>query len=110
MGLLIGGVSGYLIGHAGPSTSSFRADFLVKVTSLVLSNNDLATDSLKTRNNFSWEQSDIEQLQFLTGTDVVPEEMVDAMERLPLINLDNGELKYSGMITLYNKEVKATLL
>ena len=112
VGLLIGGVSGYLIGHASPSTSSPR-----KQTSWSgnqsgsFSNIDLEQlTSEDAEANFSWEQSDIEQLQFLTGTDdgETPEEMVDAYGKASSVQFDNGELKLFWDDNSYNKEVKAT--
>ena len=112
VGLLIGGVSGYLIGHASPSTSSSR-----KQTSWSgnqsgsFSNIDLEQlTSEDAEANFSWEQSDIEQLQFLTGTDdgETPEEMVDAYGKASSVQFDNGELKLFWDDNSYNKEVKAT--
>ena len=112
VGLLIGGVSGYLIGHASPSTSSSR-----KHTSWSgnqsgsFSNIDLEQlTSEDAEANFSWEQSDIEQLQFLTGKDSgeTPEEMVDAYGKASSVQFDSGELKLFWDDNSYNKEVKAT--
>ncbi len=112
VGLLIGGVSGYLIGHASPSTSSSR-----KQTSWSgnqsgsFSNIDLEQlTSEDAEANFSWEQSDIEQLQFLTRTDdgETPEEMVDAYGKASSVQFDNGELTLFWDDNSYNKEVKAT--
>ena len=112
VGLLIGGVSGYLIGHASPSTSSSR-----KQTSWSgnqsgsFSNIDLEQlTSEDAEANFSWEQSDIEQLQFLTGKDdgETPEEMVDAYGKASSVQFDSGELKLFWDDSSYNKEVKAT--
>ena len=112
VGLLIGGVSGYLIGHASPSTSSSR-----KQTSWSgnqsgsFSNIDLEQlTSEDAEANFSWEQSDIEQLQFLTGKDdgETPEEMVDAYGKASSVQFDSGELKLFWDDNSYNKEVKAT--
>ena len=112
VGLLIGGVSGYLIGHASPSTSSPR-----KQTSWSgnqsgsFSNIDLEQlTSEDAEANFSWEQSDIEQLQFLTGKDdgETPEEMVDAYGKASSVQFDSGELKLFWDDNSYNKEVKAT--
>ncbi|MFS9226321.1 hypothetical protein QM475_09540 [Streptococcus parasanguinis] len=112
VGLLIGGVSGYLIGHASPSTSSSR-----KQTSWSgnqsgsFSNIDLEQLTVEdAEEDFSWEQSDIEQLQFLTGTDdgESPEEMVDAYGKASSVQFDGGELKLFWDDNSYNKEVKAT--
>ena len=60
--------------------------------------------------NFSWEQSDIEQLQFLTGKDSgeTPEAMVDAYGKASSVQFDSGELKLFWDDNSYNKEVKAT--
>ena len=112
VGLLIGGVSGYLIGHASTSTSPSR-----KHTSLSGnqsgSSSNIDLDQLTAEDaeaNFSWEQSDIEQLQFLTGMDdgETPEEMVDAYGKASSVQFDNGELKLFWDDNSYNKEVKAT--
>lgn len=112
VGLLIGGVSGYLIGHASPSTSPSR-----KHTSLSGnqsgSSSNIDLDQLTAEDaeaDFSWEQSDIEQLQFLTGKDdgETPEEMVDAYGKASSVQFDSGELKLFWDDNSYNKEVKAT--
>ena len=112
VGLLIGGVSGYLIGHASPSTSSSRKQTSCSGNqSGSFSNIDLEQlTSEDAEANFSWEQSDIEQLQFLTGTDdgETPEEMVDAYGKASSVQFDSGELKLFWDDNSYNKEVKAT--
>ena len=112
VGLLIGGVSGYLIGHASPSTSSSRKQTSWSGNQSGSSSNiDLEQlTSEDAEANFSWEQSDIEQLQFLTGTDdgETPEEMVDAYGKASSVQFDNGELKLFWDDNSYNKEVKAT--
>ena len=112
VGLLIGGVSGYLIGHASPSTSPSRkqASWSGNQSS---SSYNIDLDQLTAEDaeaDFSWEQSDIEQLQFLTGTDdgETPEEMVDAYGKASSIQFDSGELKLFWDDDSYNKEVKAT--
>lgn len=112
VGLLIGGVSGYLIGHASPSTSPSR-----KQTSWSGNQSDSSSNidleqltAEDAEANFSWEQSDIEQLQFLTGTDdgETPEEMVDSYGKASSVQFDNGELTLFWDDNSYNKEVKAT--
>ena len=112
VGLLIGGVSGYLIGHASPSTSSPR-----KQTSWSgnqsgsFSNIDLEQlTSEDAEADFSWEQSDIEQLQFLTRKDAgeTPEEMIEAYGKASSVQFESGELKLFWDDNSYNKEVKAT--
>lgn len=112
VGLLIGGVSGYLIGHASPSTSSSRKQTSWSGNQSSSSYNiDLEQlTSEDAEANFSWEQSDIEQLQFLTGTDdgETPEEMVDAYGKASSVQFDSGELKLFWDDNSYNKEVKAT--
>ena len=112
VGLLIGGVSGYLIGHASPSTSPSRkqASWSGNQSS---SSYNIDLDQLTAEDaeaDFSWEQSDIEQLQFLTGTDdgETPEEMVDAYGKASSVQFDSGELKLFWDDSSYNKEVKAT--
>ena len=112
VGLLIGGVSGYLIGHASPSTSSSRKQTSWSGNQSGSSSN-IDLDQLTAEDaeaNFSWEQSDIEQLQFLTGTDdgETPEEMVDAYGKASSVQFDSGELKLFWDDSSYNKEVKAT--
>ena len=112
VGLLIGGVSGYLIGHASPSTSSSRKQTSWSGNQSGSSSNidleQLTAEDAEA--NFSWEQSDIEQLQFLTGTDdgETPEEMVDAYGKASSVQFDSGELKLFWDDNSYNKEAKAT--
>lgn len=112
VGLLIGGVSGYLIGHASPSTSSSRKQTSWSGNQSGSSSNidleQLTAEDAEA--NFSWEQSDIEQLQFLTGTDdgETPEEMVDAYGKASSVQFDSGELKLFWDDSSYSKEVKAT--
>lgn len=112
VGLLIGGVSGYLIGHARPSTSSSRKQASWSgYHSASSSNIDLEQlTSEDAEADFSWKQSDIEQLQFLTEKDggETPEEMVDAYGKASSIQFDSGELKLFWDDDSYNKEVKAT--
>ena len=112
VGLLIGGVSGYLIGHASPSTSPSRKHTSWSGNQSGSSSN-IDLDQLTAEDaeaDFSWEQSDIEQLQFLTGTDdgETPEEMVDAYGKASSVQFDSGELKLFWDDNSYNKEVKAT--
>ena len=112
VGLLIGGVSGYLIGHASPSTSPSRKHTSWSGNQSGSSSN-IDLDQLTAEDaeaDFSWEQSDIEQLQFLTGMDdgETPEEMVDAYGKASSVQFDNGELKLFWDDNSYNKEVKAT--
>ena len=112
VGLLIGGVSGYLIGHASPSTSPSRKHTSWSGNQSGSSSN-IDLDQLTAENaeaDFSWEQSDIEQLQFLTGKDdgESPEEMVDAYGKASSVQFDSGELKLFWDDNSYNKEVKAT--
>lgn len=112
VGLLIGGVSGYLIGHARPSSSlSGKQASWSGYHSGSSSNIDL--DQLTADDaeaDFSWKQSDIERLQFLTGKDdgETPEEMVDAYGKASSVQFDSGELKLFWDDNSYNKEVKAT--
>lgn len=112
VGLLIGGVSGYLIGHASPSTLPSRKHTSWSGNQYASSSN-IDLDQLTTEDeeaDFSWEQSDIEQLQFLTGKDdgETPEEMVDAYGKASSVQFDSGELKLFWDDNSYNKEVKAT--
>ena len=112
VGLLIGGVSGYLIGHARPSTSSSRKQAPWSGYHSGSSSNidleQLTSDDAEA--DFSWKQFDIEQLQFLTEKDggETPEEMVDAYGKASSIQFDSGELKLFWDDDSYNKEVKAT--
>ena len=111
VGLLIGGVSGYLIGHARPSTSSSRKQAPWSgYHSGSSSNIDLEQlTSEDAESNFSWEQSDVEKLQFLTGEDdgMSPEEMVEAYGKANAVQFDDGELKLNWDNSSYNKEVRA---
>ena len=112
VGLLIGGVSGYLIGHASPSTSSSRKQTSWSGNQSGSSSNidleQLTAEDAEA--NFSWEQSDIEQLQFLTGSDAgeTPEEMIEAYGKASSVQFDSGELKLFWDDSSYSKEVKAT--
>ena len=112
VGLLIGGVSGYLIGHASPSTSSSRKQTSWSGNQSGSSSNiDLEQlTSEDAEADFSWKQSDIEQLQFLTEKDggETPEGTVDAYGKASSVQFDNGELKLFWDDNSYNKEVKAT--
>lgn len=112
VGILIGGVSGYLIGHASPSTSPSRKHTSWSGNQYGSSYNiDLAQLTTEdAESDFSWEQSDIEQLQFLTEKDdgETPEEMVDAYGKASSVQFDSGELKLFWDDNSYNKEVKAT--
>ena len=112
VGLLIGGVSGYLIGHASPSTSPSRKHTSWSGNQSGSSSN-IDLDQLTAEDaeaDFIWKQSDIEQLQFLTGSDAgeTPEEMVDAYGKASSVQFDSGELKLFWDDNSYNKEVKAT--
>lgn len=112
VGLLIGGVSGYLIGHASPSTSLSRKHTSWSGNQSGSSSN-IDLDQLTAEDaeaDFSWEQSDIEQLQFLTEKDdgETPEEMVDAYGKASSVQFESGELKLFWDDNSYNKEVKAT--
>lgn len=112
VGLLIGGVSGYLIGHASPSTSPSKKHTSWSGNQSGSSSN-IDLDQLTAEDaeaDFSWEQSDIEQLQFLTGKDdgETPEGMVDAYGKASSVQFDSGELKLFWDDNSYNKEVKAT--
>lgn len=111
VGLLIGGVSGYLIGHASLSTSPSRKHTSWSGNQSGSSSN-IDLDQLTAEDaeaDFSWEQSDIEQLQFLTEKDdgETPEEMVDAYGKASSVQFDSGELKLFWDDNSYNKEVKA---
>ena len=112
VGLLIGGVSGYLIGHASPSTSSSRKQTSWSGNQSGSSSN-IDLDQLTAEDaevDFSWKQSDIEQLQFLTGSDAgeTPEEMIEAYGKASSVQFESGELKLFWDDNSYNKEVKAT--
>ena len=114
VGLLIGGVSGYLIGHASPSTSSSRKQTSWSGNQSGSSSN-IDLDQLTAEDaevDFSWKQSDIEQLQFLTGSDAgeTPEEMIEAYGKASSVQFESGELKLFGMITLIIKRSKRLTL
>lgn len=98
-GLLIGGVSGYLIGHAKPSSeqpSSHRqASFDreedpsdgVDLSQLITGDNSKA--------KFEWEPEDLGNLQFLTDSDQgeTPEDTVKTFGKADYIKFENGELE-----------------
>ena len=113
VGLLIGGVSGYLIGHASPSTSPSKKHASTWSSDHSGSSSNIDLEQLTSENaedDFSWKQSDIERLQFLTGSDdgETPEEMVEAYGKASSVQFENGELKLFWDDNSYNKEVKAT--
>ena len=113
VGLLIGGVSGYLIGHASPSTSPSKKHASIWSSDHSDSTSTIDLDQLTAEDaeaDFSWKQSDIEQLQFLTGSDAgeTPEEMIEAYGKASSVQFESGELKLFWDDNSYNKEVKAT--
>lgn len=113
VGLLIGGVSGYLIGHASPSTSPSKKHASTWSSDHSDSTSTIDLDQLTAEDaeaDFSWKQSDIEQLQFLTGSDAgeTPEEMIEAYGKASSVQFESGELKLFWDDNSYNKEVKAT--
>ena len=113
VGLLIGGVSGYLIGHASPSTSPSKKHASTWSSDQSDSTSTIDLDQLTAEDaeaDFSWKQSDIEQLQFLTGSDAgeTPEEMIEAYGKASSVQFESGELKLFWDDNSYNKEVKAT--
>ena len=114
VGLLIGGVSGYLIGHASPSTSPSKKHASTWSSDQSDSTSTIDLDQLTAEDaeaDFSWKQSDIEQLQFLTGSDAgeTPEEMIEAYGKASSVQFESGELKF-GMITLIIKRSKRPTL
>ena len=113
VGLLIGGVSGYLIGHASPSTSPSKKHASTWSSDHSGSSSNIDLEQLTAEDSevdFSWKQSDIEQLQFLTGSDAgeTPEEMIEAYGKASSVQFESGELKLFWDDNSYNKEVKAT--
>lgn len=112
VGLLIGGVSGYLIGQAAPSSSQARKQDSSLSADKSASPYTIDLEQLTAEDaesNFSWEQSDIEKLQFLTGEEdgMSPEEMVEAYGKANAVQFNDGELKLSWDNSSYNKEVRA---
>lgn len=99
VGLLIGGVSGYLIGHAKPSStqpsSHQEASFDreedpsdgVDLSQLITGDNSKA--------KFEWEPEDLGNLQFLTDSDQgeTPEDTVKTFGKADYIKFENGELE-----------------
>ena len=112
VGLLIGGISGYLIGQAAPSSSQARKQDTSLSADKSGSPYTIDLEQLTSEDaesNFSWEQSDVEKLQFLTGEDdgMSPEEMVEAYGKANAVQFDDGELKLNWGNSSYNKEVRA---
>ena len=112
VGLLIGGISGYLIGQAAPSSSQARKQDTSLSADKSGSPYTIDLEQLTSEDaesNFSWEQSDVEKLQFLTGEDdgMSPEEMVEAYGKANAVQFDDGELKLNWDNSSYNKEVRA---
>ena len=113
VGLLIGGISGYLIGQAAPSSSQARKQDTSLSADKSASLNTIDLEQLTAEDaeaDFSWKQSDIEQLQFLTGSDAgeTPEEMIEAYGKASSVQFESGELKLFWDDNSYNKEVRAT--
>ncbi len=96
-----------MIGHASPSTSPSRKHTSWSGNQSGSSSNidleQLTAEDAEA--NFSWEQSDIEQLQFLTGKDdgETPEEMVEAYGKASSVQFESGELKLFWDDNSYNK-------
>ena len=112
VGLLIGGISGYFIGQAAPSSSQARKQDTSLSADKSGSPYTIDLEQLTSEDaesNFSWEQSDVEKLQFLTGEDdgMSPEEMVEAYGKANAVQFDDGELKLNWDNSSYNKEVRA---
>lgn len=113
VGLLIGAISGYLIGQATPSSSEARNQDSSLSAGKSASPYTIDLEQLTAEDaesNFSWEQSDVEKLQFLTGEEdgMSPEEMVGAYGKANAVQFDDGELKLNWDNSSYNKEVRAT--
>ena len=116
VGLLIGGVSGYLIGHAKPSStqpsSHQEASFDreedpsdgVDLSQLITGDNSKA--------KFEWEPEDLGNLQFLTDSDQgeTPEDTVKTFGKANYIQFENGELELRWGDDLYTDKtaVQAT--
>lgn len=112
VGLLIGAISGYLIGQATPSSSEARNQDSSLSAGKSASPYTIDLEQLTAEDaesNFSWEQSDVEKLQFLTGEEdgMSPEEMVGAYGKANAVQFDDGELKLNWDNSSYNKEVRA---
>lgn len=112
VGLLIGAISGYLIGHAAPSSSQARKQDSSLSAGKSASPYTIDLEQLTAEDaeyNFSWEQSDVEKLQFLTGEEdgMSPEEMVEVYGKADAVQFDDGELKLNWDNSSYNKEVRA---
>ena len=112
VGLLIGAISGYLIGHAAPSSSEARKQDSSLSADKSASSYTIDVEQLTAEDaesNFSWEQSDVEKLQFLTGGEdgMSPEEMVEVYGKANAVQFDDGELKLNWDNSSYNKEVRA---
>lgn len=112
VGLLIGAISGYLIGQATPSSSQVRKQDSTLSADKSASPYTIDLEQLTAEDaesNFSWEQSDVEKLQFLTGEEdgMSPEEMVEVYGKANAVQFDDGELKLNWDNSSYNKEVRA---
>lgn len=113
VGLLIGGVSGYLIGHAKPSStqpsSHQEASFDreedpsdgVDLSQLITGDNSKA--------KFEWEPEDLGNLQFLTDSDQgeTPEDTVKTFGKANYIQFENGELELRWGDDLYTDKTAA---
>ena len=98
-GLLIGGVSGYLIGHAKPSSEQPSSHRQASFDREEDSSDGVDLSQLVTEDNskakFEWEPEDLENLQFLTDSDQgeTPEDTVKAYGKANYIQFENGELE-----------------
>ena len=115
-GLLIGGVSGYLIGHAKPSSEQPSSHRQASLATEDDASNGVDLSQLVTEDNskakFELQQEDLGNLQFSTDSDQgeTPEDTVKSYGKANYIQFENGELELRWGDDLYtdNTAAKAT--
>ena len=113
VGLLIGGVSGYLIGHAKPSSTQPSSHRQASFDREEDSSNGVDLSQLVTEDNskakFELQQEDLGNLQFSTDSDQgeTPEDTVKSYGKANYIQFENGELELRWGDDLYTDKTAA---
>ncbi|MFC3921046.1 hypothetical protein [Streptococcus lactarius] len=117
VGLLIGGVSGYLIGHAKPSNTQPSSHQEASFDREEDSSDGVDLSQLVTGDNskakFEWEPEDLGNLQFSTDSDQgeTPEDTVKSYGKANYIQFENGELELRwGMSMMTKLQFKPPIL
>lgn len=113
VGLLIGGVSGYLIGHAKPSSTQPSSHQEASFDREEDSSDGVDLSQLVTEDNskakFELQQEDLGNLQFSTDSDQgeTPEDTVKSYGKANYIQFENGELELRWGDDLYTDKTAA---